>query len=85
MFIQIWEWDPEKKREIMVIDADPMVLMNDPQLNELILYLQQDSGTGGGGTGGGAESNVKRVAKNTFEYAGIVLLKLLEILVEILV
>ena len=63
-----------------MIDADPMRVVNDPKLNEFIERLQQEvSGMSGGST------KKESAGRQFAEYLGIALLKLIEVLVEILV
>ena len=72
----MWDWDPETKQTILLIDAYPMLLLNDPKLNEVVRGLLH-------------QSFDKTVTRNWFKevlsLAGFVLLKLFEILIEILV
>ena len=77
MYAQVWDWDPEKKQNILLIDADPLLLVNDPQLNELIENLDYSETLGKG-------TQSKTTIKNTLEFAGYALLKILEILIEVL-
>lgn len=80
---QVWDWDPEKNREILLIDADPMVLVNSPQLTEIIETMAlrggQDSPAGVGRASKGSTT-----AKDFVEFIGVVFIKLCEILIEIL-
>lgn len=75
----MWDRDPEVEQDVLVIDADPMRVVNDPRLNEFIARLQQDSQTHPG-TGTKKESTGHKVV----EFLGAVLIKFFEVLIEAL-
>ena len=76
--MQVWDWDPETNKEKLLIDLDPLVLANDPTLNHLLDTLRGDDWDG-----------KKRRNTTTFrtvlDWTGFLLLKTLEIAVEVLV
>jgi len=76
--MQVWDWDPETNEEKLLIDIDPLVLANDPTLNHLLDTLRGYDG-----------SRKKRQNSTTFrtvlDWTGFLLLKTLEIAVEVLV
>jgi hypothetical protein len=74
----VWEWDYEKNRRMLMIDADPMMLMNDPKLTEVIEGLQA------GGGSSGILGKGKNTTKEVIEFFGYIIVKLCEILIEIL-
>ena len=65
---------------MLLIDADPMVLVNSPQLTEMIESMSVEGPAGVGRTSKGSNS-----FKDIVEFMGIVFLKLCEILIEVLV
>ncbi len=69
----------ETMTDQLVIDADPLVLANDPALHNLLdsLYFSEISKIS-------AESTTINVLKTALEWTGYILLKLLEVGVEIL-
>lgn len=73
--LQVWEWDPEEDRKVLLIDADPMMLVNDPQLTNIIETLHGQDGYGGG--------RVKSASREVIESIGYIIVKLCEILIEI--
>ena len=75
----MWVWDHEKNTAVLLIDANYMVLLNDPKLTEFLDQLESNLGTGTGST-----VAVQSALKNVVEFAGVALLKLLEIMIEIL-
>lgn len=82
---QVWDWDPEKNREILLIDADPMVLVNSPQLTEMIDTMSVDVDMGGqDGLHLGRARKGGTTLKDIMEFMGVAFLKLCEILIEIL-
>lgn len=73
----MWDHDPETNLDVLLIDADPMVVLNDPQLTAIIERLPQQGGAGG----------VRRAGttiRDIVEFMGVVFIKLCEILIEIL-
>ncbi len=79
---QVWDWDYEQQREVLLIDADPMRVVNDPRLNEFIEKLYQDSqARTAPNTGGRKEESPGR---QFIEFMGVVLIKLFEVLIEII-
>lgn len=60
----------------MLIDADYMVLVNDPKLTAFVEQLENSFGTG-------SSFAVKNILKDLIDFAGVALLKLLEILLEV--
>ena len=77
--MQVWEQDPESMEKKLVIDVDPLVLVNDPNLTELLNTLY-GSDQGVIRTKTGATDVIKKV----LEWVGFVLLKIVEVGVEIL-
>ena len=77
--MQVWEQDPESMEKKLVIDVDPLVLVNDPNLTELLNTLY-GSDQGVIRTQTGATDVIKKV----LEWVGFVLLKIVEVGVEIL-
>lgn len=53
-----------------------MVLVNDPKLIEFVDHLESNIGTGSGA--------VKSIVKDLIDFGGVVVLKLLEIMIEVL-
>ena len=75
---QIWDWDPESNSNKLLIDVDPLFLANDPALNRLLALLAQ-----GVVTGINAEGE-DGVFDTFLHWTGVVLLKVVEIAVEVL-
>ena len=73
--MQVWGWDLENNIDILLIDADYMVLVNDPKLKEFINHLESSIDTG--------SIAVKRIIKYLIDFAGVAMLKLLEIMIEV--
>ena len=65
----------------MLIDADPMFVLNDIKLTEMIERLEQNRGLSGAGSGAGSG---KTKINDIIQFIGVVLIKIIEILVEIL-
>lgn len=61
-----------------MIDADPMMLINDPKLTKLIETLSGSAG------GQGLAGKGKNATKDIIEFLGVVVVKLCEVLIEIL-
>lgn len=78
MVLQVWEWDPETNRQVLLIDADPMMLANDPRLTQMIETLHGSPPSGGRGAKG------KSITKEVIEFIGVIVVKLCEILIEVL-
>lgn len=76
--VQVWEWDYEADKEMLVIDADPMLLVNDPQLTQIVETLHWNRGWAAGAMGTG------KTAKEVLEFIGVIFVKLCEVLFEIL-
>lgn len=76
--LQIWDWDPESNSTKLLIDVDPLFFANDPPLNELLDLLVE-----GGVVGAG--SREETVVDTLIHWTGVVLVKLVEIAVEVLV
>ncbi len=76
---QVWEWDPESNRIQLLIDVDPLILVNDPQLHVLLdrlLGIEEElTGKPAEYTGG---------VKTVVEWVGYVLLEILKIVLEVL-
>lgn len=83
VLLQIWDWDYDKGAQVLLIDADRMVLVNDPILVE---YVQQLDGTYYGGRRGGRTAKEKKTSffKDVAEVGAAVILKILEVAIEIL-
>lgn len=77
--LQVWEWDPETNRKVLMIDADSMMLLNDPKLTLLIETLPNSRMGGQGLLGKG-----KNTTKELIEFMGVIVVKLCEILIDIL-
>lgn len=75
--LQVWEWDPEKDRKMLLIDADPMMLVNDPKLTNIIETLHIPGSYGVAG-------KVKSTSKEVIEFILLMIVKLCDILIEIL-
>ena len=76
--LQVWELDPETNRKVLMIDADPMMLVNDPKLTQLIETISTRAG------GQGLVGKGKNFTKDILEFLGVVVVKLCEVLIEIL-
>lgn len=74
--MQVWEWDPVSNQNVLMIDADPMLLSNDPRLAEMMAAFHGE---------GAEEGTGKKAAKDALEFLGFILIKFFEILIEILV
>lgn len=74
--MQVWEWDPVSNQNVLMIDADPMLLSNDPRLAEMMATFHDE---------GAEEGTGKKAAKDVLEFLGFILIKFFEILIEILV
>lgn len=79
---QVWEWDPESKTDKLVVDVDPLRIANDPELTDVLQMLGADV------TVTGKVASSKKDGGNLFstlaEYAGLVLVKFIEIAIEVL-
>ena len=80
--MQVWDWDYDLQREVLVIDADPMRVVNDPELNDYIEQIRRDGSARVGSVGGKGKRS--SAGSQLLELMGAVLLKLLEILIEII-
>lgn len=76
--MQVWDWDPETNEEKLLIDIDPLVLANDPTLNHLLDTLR-------GYDGSGKKRQNSTTFRTVLDWTGFLLLKTLEIAVEVLV
>ena len=80
--MQVWEWDPESKTDKLVVDVDPLRIANDPELTDVLQMLGADV------TVTGKVASSKKDGGNLFstlaEYAGLVLVKFIEIAIEVL-
>ena len=72
----MWEWDPEANAEVLVIDANPMLLINDPKVTKIVETLHKE--------GQSTVTKAKNSTKEVLEFLGVIVVKLCEILVEIL-
>ena len=77
--MQVWDWDPETNEEKLLIDVDPLVLANDPTLNLLLDTLRGDD------EGGKKRQKNTTTFRTVLDWTGFLLLKTLEIAVEVLV
>lgn len=75
--IQVWDRDVETNEEKLLIDVDPLVLANDPTLNHLLDTLR--------GYDGGRKRQNSSTFRTVLDWTGFLLLKTLEIAVEVLV
>ena len=73
--MQVWDRDPESNEIKLLIDADPLFLANDPSLHRLLRNLARGETAGVDGYS---------TIMNILEWAGFLLLKALELIVEIL-
>ena len=69
---QVRESDPETGREEIVIDADPLALLNDPELQDLLT-----------GSATGSSADEPSLGK-LVEWVGWIMLKILELAAEVL-
>ena len=76
--VQIWDWDPESNTDKLLIDVDPLFFANDPSLHQLLEQLVE----GGVATAG---SKQESMMDTLVHWTGVVLVKLVEIAVEVLV
>ncbi len=76
--LQVWEVDPETMTKQLIIDVDPLVLSNDPALHSLLDSLYSTGGVVRTQTG------VADVFRTLLQWTGFILLKMLEVGVEIL-
>lgn len=65
-----------------MIDADPMRVVNDPELNDFIDEIRRDGSMQVGSVGG--RGRRRSTGSQFLELMGAVLLKLLEILIEVI-
>ena len=79
----MWDWDPEASKNKLVIDVDPLVLINDPFVHQILDQLSTSTVETEGGLVIG-QSTEKGDQKGPLEWIGIILLKIVEIAVEIL-
>ena len=78
---QIWDWDPESNTSKLLIDVDPLFFANDPTLNRLLDHLALGGVAYFSGSGSaGEESALVTIVR----WTGVVLVKLLQIAIEIL-
>ena len=75
---KVWDWDPETQEKKLLIDADPLVLANDPALHQLLDALRGVEEVGKGR--GGHYATLKAI----LDWTGFLILKTLEIAVEVL-
>jgi len=87
LLLQVWDWDFEKQAQVLILDADYMVLVNDPVLIELVQKLNSSGGlsmgSGRRSIGSGKEEK-GNFLRNLAELGGTVLLKIIEVGIEIL-
>ena len=79
MQYQVWDWDPDTNQRQLLIDIDPLVMSNDPRLFQLLEGL-----AGGEEVQSGQRSTVYGALKTVIEWVGYVLIKGLEIAIEVL-
>lgn len=41
--LQVWDWDPETGRNVLLVDYDPLEIANDHTLNLLLEQLRQNA------------------------------------------
>lgn len=75
--MQVWDWDPITKQDVLLIDADPMMVLNDLELTLLVERIQSSDYSATAGKTGSKLMDI-------LHFMGVVLIKLLEILVEII-
>ena len=68
----------------MLVDADHMVLLNDPVLIDFVEQLGGGRGRGTGGERGESRVKQKSFLKDAAEFGAAILLKILEVAIEIL-
>lgn len=76
---KVWDWDPETQENKLLIDVDPLVLANDPALHQLLDSLKGEEEVGR--VKGGHYATFKSI----LNWTGFLILKTLEIAVEVLV
>jgi len=75
---KVWDWDPETQENKLLIDVDPLVLANDPALHQLLDSLKGEEAVGR--VKGGHYATFKSI----LNWTGFLILKTLEIAVEVL-
>lgn len=76
---KVWDWDPETRENKLLIDVDPLVLANDPDLHQLLDSLKGEEEVGR------AKGGHYATFKSILNWTGFLILKTLEIAVEVLV
>ena len=41
--VQVWDWDPESGRDVLLVDYDPFQIANDHALHQLLEQLSQNT------------------------------------------
>lgn len=77
--IQVWDWDPESGRDVILVNYDPLQIANDPTLHQLLEQLSHNT-VGLTAESQGAWSTVSYLV----EWALYLFLETLKIVVEIL-